>query len=511
MGGHVFRLAISTSASRVLGLIRSMIQARYLGTGPVADAFNFAFTIPNLMRRLAGEGAIASSFIPIYMEYHHDPEKARQFAGRFFGLSFSFLFLTVILVWLAAPALEYFNGWLNFNPRTLYLSVDLLRWMYPYALFICLAALLQGVLNSHHSFVPSSLSPILFNLIFIAAGLFIAPFFEGAGDHSRVFAGAVLIGGLAQLGIQIPFIRVKGAGFRVRFDFWRNPQIRRALKLFTLGAFGAGIYQVNVFLNRWIAMSSGVGVVSYLTYSHLLSEVVQGIIIISLTTVLLPSLTRSIQSGDLTESRRNLLFSLRVLLMFTLPAAVGLIMAGPEIITVLFQRGVFNEESVRGTYRALMIHSIGLPLVAAHRVISQIYYASKKIRYLVWVSFFSMLINITLAIWWSGPYREQGIALAGVVANAFALLFLFRTGTRLLNGLGVLKLLVPALRFGLGALVMVWWISFYRELVPPSGATAGLSLWLTGLVISCLFFYFAVVFLTNPRELGQLRDRLKRR
>ena len=405
-----------TLASRVLGLVREQVRAHYLGTSLASDAFGLAFQIPNLLRRLVAEGAMSAGFIPVLSEVEEGEGRpaAVQFATRYFNLVLAVLTVVTALgvagAGLVVAAFVLLGG-REVSPEAQELTISLTRWMFPYIAFVSLAAVAQGVLNTYRVFWVSAASSVVMNLAIIGGAVLLV----GAVEQPVYgFAIGVLVAGVLQFAVQVPF--VMKLGFRWRPDFNIGPQVRKALWLLVPTLFGAGVYQVNVLVSQAIAWGLGSGAVSSLQYSSRLLELTLGVFAVAISTVVLPSLSRDAAAGRLEEVRDTVLYAVRLCCFVCFPMAAALFLLREETASLLFQRGAFSARSTSMTAYAMSFHLIGLVHIALGRIFVPVFYAFKDTRTPVWTAFIAMVVNVALCYALTDPLAHGGIALANTAS-----------------------------------------------------------------------------------------------
>lgn len=417
-----FSISAVTFTSRIFGLVREWLRGYLLGTTGSSDAFSLAFLFPNLMRRLVGEGALVVAFVPVFSDYLENDNRRdmEEFVHSFFTLLLFFLVVCVLVVVAAAPVLRFFLPKYAAVPGKLGLTVFLTRLMFPYILLISLAAFTQAVLNSHKVFIPSALTPILLNISIITLGFGLG---RRMSDPSVALGFGVLLGGALQFFFQVPFLRRHGIGYRFSFH-WRNPGVRRVFLLMLPAAVGAGVYQINALVSQFIAAYLEGGSVAALRFSHTLVEVVLGVFVIPISTVILPALSEKSSKGDPEAMKRILNFALRLTFIITVPSTFGMMILRYPIVNMLFRYGKFTEESASMVSYALLYQSIGIGAIGGTRVLVQMFYSLKDTKTPVWVAAVSMSINLALCALLAGPMRIGGVALAGSVSafSSFILL-----------------------------------------------------------------------------------------
>ncbi len=421
------KLSLLTLASRVLGLLREMTRAAFMGTGGLADAFTVAFIIPNFLRRLFAEGSVTVAFIPTFTGYlaEGDEKKAREF------LSASFTVLVVLVTGVISLGIACTPLIVRLFGSEPVETAVLTRIMFPFLGLVSVAALLQGILNSIGIFTPSGLAPILFNVCFIAV-----PYLIGGwtANPARAMAIGVVAGGIAQALCQLPAVLRAGwhfgfVGIRQAFS---NPGMRKVLALIAPTIIGMAAYQLNDLVCTSLASNAGTGAASSLQYSLRLQELILGIFAVSAGTVLLPNLADSARRTDWPAFTEALGRGMRMIVLVTLPVALFSMAVGRDIVTLLFRTREFGEESVRLTSAAFFFHMCGLAFIALNRVLAPAFYARSDTRTPTWAGIASFAVNIILAVLLARPLHGPGIALALSIAsavNTFALVFAFvRTG-----------------------------------------------------------------------------------
>lgn len=409
-----------TLGSRVLGLIREMTKAAFLGTSALSDAFTVAFVIPNLLRKLFAENSISVAFIPTFTQYQES--KSKKETEEFLSSTFTFITfvtsVTVVIGILVTPLIVPF-----FGMKALDETILLTRVMFPYLAIISVAAFFQGILNGVKSFSPSGFTPILFNLIIIACTYLLSPFMA---NPARAMAVGVLLGGLSQVIFQIPFMLKKG----FRFSFaplkkaFADPGTRTVLKLIGPSIIGMAVYQVNDLVSTMLAGNSGPGVVSSLQYSLRMQELILGIFVVSIGTVILPNLSEHAMRQEWTAFNRLLARAMNMIALVTIPVTFYALVSGQGLITLLFKSRNFDDYSVALTLSAFTWHIVGLYFIGVNRVISPAFYAQSDTKSPVKAGIVSFGVNIVLAILLAIPMKGGGIALALSLASAANTVFL---------------------------------------------------------------------------------------
>jgi putative peptidoglycan lipid II flippase len=386
-----------TLLSRVLGFARDVVLARFFGAGPVMDAFFVAFKIPNFMRRLFAEGAFSQAFVPVIGEYRTRREHAevQALVDRVAGTLGAVLALVTLIGVIAAPALILiFAPGFAIGDDRYDMAVGMLRLTFPYLLFISLVSLAGGILNTYGRFGVPAFTPVLLNVVLIAAAIWGAPLVEQPG---MALAGGVFVAGLVQLAFQIPFLKRLKLLPRPRFDR-AHEGVRRIFHLMLPALFGSSVAQISLLLDTLIASFLVAGSVSWLYYSDRLMEFPLGIFGIALATVILPGLSQRHAAGERQAFSATLDWALRLVWLVATPAAVGLfLLAGPMLAT-LFQYGEFSEHDTRMAAWSLMAYAIGLMGFSLVKVLAPGYFARQNTRTPVRIGIVALGVNLGLNI-----------------------------------------------------------------------------------------------------------------
>ena len=497
-------MAAITFLSRVTGYARDCLQGFLLGAGTGSDAFVIAFRIPNLFRRLVGEGEMTAAFVPVFTRYLQgdDRRAAWRFAGRVLYALGILLAVLVVAGILFSPGLVGLLAYgFQADPAKWELTVALNRLMFPYLLFIGLSALAMAILNATGSFALPAVSPILLNLSILAAALGIG---TRINQPAYGFAVGVLIGGLLQFAYQVPALARRGVDFRPRLEL-RHPGVRRVARLMLPGLFGAGVTQLNLVVDSQFASWLQEGAVSFLYYAIRVTELVLGVFAISISTAILPRLSRLAARGDTGGVRATLSQALRLIGFVTLPATVGLILLRTEIISVLFQRGRFDAEDTAATAWALQFYAVGLFFFAAVKVLAPSFYAYQDTLTPVQVGAVVFLVHIGLNFALIGPLQHGGLALSTSLSAALnvvllAILFVRRRGRLPLAEIGGSLFRVSLAAVGMGVVLIL-----LRGAWPAAPGGLGGRLWHLGVEIGVgVGVYLAATAAFRCRELGEI-------
>jgi putative peptidoglycan lipid II flippase len=411
-------VGVWTMASRILGFARDILIAAILGTGPVADAFFVALRLPNLFRRLFGEGAFNAAFVPsISTILHQDGlEAATGFAEEA---------TAVMIFWLGGLTVlgEIFMPWLLYvlapgfagNHGKFALAVVLTRIMFPYLFFVCLTALFSGVLNAMGRFAAAAAAPVLFNVFSIAFMLGLSRYTPNPG---YALAWGVTVSGVAQLILLV--VAMRQAGMRITVPRPKlTPRMRTLFRRMAPGLVGAGVTQLNVSIDIIIGTLLPAGSVSILYYADRVNQLPLGVIGTAAGTALLPAITRHIALGEESAALMSLNRALESVLMLTLPAAVGLAVAGRPVMDVLFVRGAFSLHTATLAGHSLAAFAIGLPVFALVKILTPGFFARGDTVTPLKIGVAAVLLNLGLNLIFMHPLKAVGPALATSLSSAF--------------------------------------------------------------------------------------------
>ena len=408
-------VGIATMISRIFGFIRDMVVAAIFGASWIYDAFLIAFRIPNLLRRLIGEGSLTVSFVPVFTEYLRNKSKqeALELANVAFTLLSIILVVVSILGVLLAPLIVALQapGFIQ-TPEQFALAVFLSRLMFPYIFFMSLVALCMGILNSFRHFAAPALSPVILNISMIAAALLLRNYFS---QPITALAIGVMIGGVLQLAMQWPFLSKFKVKFKLNFN-WQHSGIKQMTVLLFPAILGAAVGTINVFVGNVLASFLPKGSVSYLYYADRIMELPLGVFAIAIGTASLPSLSEHALQGNREALKSTLSFSMRLMLFVTIPATVALMALNLPIISVLFQRGAFDAQATVLTAQALFCYALGLWAFSLLRVVVAVFYSLQDAKWPMKAAFITLIVNLVASIILMFPLKHLGLALANSLA-----------------------------------------------------------------------------------------------
>lgn len=414
-----------TLLSRILGFVRDFVIARAFGAGPMTDAFFVAFKLPNLLRRLFAEGAFSQAFVPILGEYKNKRgvAESKRLVDHVATLLFLILLVVTVLGMIAAPLLVYISApGFAADPGQFALTVSLTRIAFPYILFMSLVALAGGVLNTWSRFAVPAFTPVLLNVSFIGMALYAAPYFN---PPIIALGWAVFIGGALQLAFQWPSLRRIGMLPRVALD-WKDPGIRRILKLMGPAVLGVSVAQLSLLINTVFASFLGAGSVSWLYYADRLMEFPSGMLGAALGTILLPSLAKYHANGKHDEYGKLLDWGLRLTFLLAAPAALALAILAVPLIATLFHHGAFSTNDVFRTREALVAYSVGLLGLILVKVLAPGFYARQNIRAPVKIAIFTLCLTQAMNLALTGWLKHAGLALSISLAACLNACLLYR-------------------------------------------------------------------------------------
>lgn len=425
------RMALATFVSRILGLVREQVMASLFGASGLTDAFLVAYRIPNLLRDLFAEGAFSSSFVPSFSEAKNEGlEKSRELLwSLFYLLLFTTLFFSTISIIFAPEIIALFAPTFVEDKEKFEVTVTLTRMMSPFLVFVSIAALFMGALNSMKAFFIPALAPSFFNVVMILSMLFFPSLLLYLGYPTVYSMGiGVFLGGIAQALVQVPLL----------FKFKLNPFYPRPLlskrskdvfKKLGPGLIGFAATQINLLINTILASSTVVGAVSWLSYSFRLFQLPVGILSVSIGNSNLVHFSDAIKSGKREEAKGYLLSSYYLSYILILPALLVLYLLSDDIVKLVFERGKFDSFATLMTAKALRLYAIGLPFYGIYKIIVPTFYALDKQKIPVYSSIFTIAVNIIFCVWLTPIYGFEILALGttmSMLLNSSILLWILR-------------------------------------------------------------------------------------
>ena len=502
-----------TLLSRITGVVRDMLIARYFGASVATDAFYVAFRLPNMLRRLFAEGAFQQAFVPMLSDVkaNESPEQVKTFIDRVFSLLATAVLIVSLLGVLAAPALVWLiAGGLADNPAGFDLASEMTRWMFPYIFFMSMVAMSAAVLNTWKHFAIPAFTPVLLNLSFITFTLLLTPHLD-----RPIFAltCAVVVGGIAQLSIQIPSLMKLGVLPRPvnPVTAIKDFAVRRVMKLMVPALFGVGVAQLSLLINTNIASRLTTGSVTWLSFADRLMEFPTALLGVALGTVLLPSLSAAFAKQDLVRYNSLLDHGLRLVVLLAVPAAIGLGLMADALVAFLYQGKNFQAYDVAQTSLAVMGYSFGLIGLIGIKILAPAFYARKDIRTPVKVAALSLvcvqLCNLVTVPMFAHAGLAISVGVGSCLNGGLLLAILVKRGQyRPVAGwlMWFARVIVAAVAMG-GALIYfqfgIDWAAMQSEWVWRAGLV------LAFIVMACVIYFGILVALgLRPRHLRPRHD-----
>ncbi len=495
---HVNQVGALTGLSRVLGLLREMLTSRLIGAGIEQSAFVFAFTIPNLFRKLFGEGALSSAFVPVFKEVveKHQFEEAERLAKAVASMVFMLLAtvcaLGMVVISLVLPSLDPLG-------RTA-VTLRLTRTMLPYAVMICVAAFGMGVLNAFGRFGKAAFAPAILNIVWIATlgGLF---FFPELSLYSRVcvVSWSVLASGFLQMVFLLHAVRRNGMRLNLTFSGWHDDKVLNVWRNTMIGALGMGAVQINLVLDNTLALWAAPWAPAAISYAERLVYLPLGLVATAFATVLLPTLAGAFAQEDMEGAKKTLVQSTEDVLLLTAPAALGLCLLSYDITTVVYQGGAFTSTETVYVSRALMCYAPGLLVFSLNKILTPWFYAQKDMKTPLGVSVMMVganaVLNIVFVLTLPTEWKHAGIAGSTVVCSLGACILLVWKARRANGSLGFGRLMMPATKVAFASLLMgaaVWGTRHAVVGALGDGRMAGLVAVVAAITVAALVYGVAV-------------------
>lgn len=501
-------VALGTIISRILGYLRDMFVAHIFGATMFADAFYAAYRIPNLFRRLLGEGSVSAAVIPVLSEYHVTRDKKKTIELISILTTALVIVLAVItllgIVFSRQVVTLIAHGWVG-EQEKFNLTVTLTQLMFPFLLFISLAALSLGILNTIGKFFVPSVAPASLSISEIVFILIIAPLLCWE-DQIKGLAISVVAGGAGQFLIQLPFI-IK-AGFLVKPNFhFNNPGFKKITSLMLPSTIGMSVDQINAFADTICASFLTVGSITALYYSNRLMQLPLAVFAIAVASVALPAMSQATAKNDLNLLKNTLSYSIRLLLFALLPSMAGLMIFGLPIIQLLFERGRFDTNASLLTHSALFFYSLGLPAYGIVKILASTFYSLKETKTPVKVATTSMLLNIILNVLLMYELEVAGLALATTISSYFNAFWLFVILRRKIGHIGATKIINAFLKILLASATMcvLTWLIFtiLPQLFPTIKEFTNITTTMT--ILFAVFCYITLAYIFRIEELSEIR------
>ena len=510
-------VGIAVMCSRILGLAREQVFAGFFGAGFAFDAFVVAFRIPNLLRDLFGEGALSAAFVAVFSDYETNKgEKATwALAGNvlvFFGVLLSGL--TLLGVFFSGQIVNFMvEAKFKAIPGKVALTTLLSMIMFPFLILISLSSVVMGILNTRGRFFVPALAGGFFNLGSIVGGIGFALLMPRFGQPPIVgMAIGTLIGGLLQLGCQLPSLFRAGFVFVPQLDF-RHRGLRRIMRLMAPAVIGLAPLQINVLINTYFASSLAEGSLSWLSYAFRLFWLPVGLFGVALSIATLPVIAKYAALRDMDSLRETYASSLTLAFSLTIPASVGLILLGESITRVIFQHGHFDSLATVKTAEALSCYAVGLFAYASVKIIVPVFYALDETRYPVIGSFLTMAVNVLLVWLTIGFLQHKALALSISCAMILNFLFLSTVLYRKLGGYSLRYLFSGLGKVLCASLALALWLFAGQHLLAPLalvGFTGSVAV-LAVVIVTGVAVYGVALYALGFKELTMLVGRLRQR
>jgi putative peptidoglycan lipid II flippase len=472
--GKIARSASAVSGavmcSRVLGLVREQVFAGMFGAGYAYDAFVVAFRIPNLLRDLFGEGALSAAFVTVFSDY--DTNKGRQATWQLASNVMVFIAILLSLITLAGiffaePIVNLLAPDFSHIAGKTELTGLLTRIMFPFLIFVALAAVIMGMLNTRGRFFVPAMSSAFFNLGSIIGGVSLALLLPRFGQPAIVgMAWGTLIGGLMQLLIQLPTLRKTGFRFKPQLNL-RDPGLKKILWLMLPATIGLSATQINIFVNTNFASSCVEGSVSWLNYAFRMVQLPIGVFGVAFSIAAMPVLAKHAAQKDFAGLRQTFTSSLVMVFSLTIPATVGLILLAQPIIRLIFEHGAFTAIDTLRTAQALTYYAYGLFAYSAVKIMVPVFYALNNTKYPVIGSFLAVTANIIIITLTIDAFTFRAIALSTSCSMALNFLFLGIILYRKLTGFSLAYLGLGTAKILLASMVMGFGVLAFKKLLSP--------------------------------------------
>lgn len=521
-------IAGGTFLSRILGLVREQVFAYFFGAGAATDAFQIAFRIPNLLRDLFAEGAMSAALVPTYT-------KVRQAEGEEAGwelvsnvittLAFVMAVVALLGILLADPLVGLFAPAFRATPGKHEMAVAMTQMLWPFLPLVVLAAVWMGILNARERYGLPALAPTLFNMASILAAFTLCPWGAWAFGWPPIYGmalGAVL-GGLLQWLVQVPGLYREG--FRYHFRLVpRDPALRKMVLLMGAGTFGLAATQINVLVNSVLAAGQGDGAVSWLNYAFRLMQFPIGVFGVAISTANLTKVSREAANGDYTAVSGSVTNALRMVLVLTIPSAVGLAALAIPIISVIYEHGRFSHADTFATSLALAGYALGLVAYSGIKVMVPVLYSLNRARLAVWSSGLGVLLNVVLCLSLVGEFGFVGLAFAtscAAILNALVLLWILQYRLKQIDFKSLLRCFLSTIAASLFMAIIVYVLQGFAGITPfrPIPLTGGWVeatfsqhlLFLLLALVAAVVTYALVGRILGLRELEQIQETVWKR
>lgn len=514
----VFALMFFTLGSRILGLVREVVRARFLGDGALNDSFNVAFMIPNLLRRLFAESSMTVAFIPTFkgLLKNDNDEDTKDFLNSIFTTLTFIVTLTVILGMILTPL---FIKVIDTQNTKLDELILLTRIMYPYLAFISLAALFQGVLNSLNIFGPGGFVPILYNIITISTTIVLSKL-NIVANPARAMAIGVALGGLGQMIFQLPYIYKNGFFFKFTSlkKAFNNPGTKNVGRLIAPTLASMGAYQLSSAVATTVAYNTGEGISSALSFSLRLQELVLGIFAVSIGTILISTLSKAAKDEDWDRFQVNIKQSLNAIALITIPVTIYAFVHSTEIVELIFKGGAFGENGVRLTSGVFKIHIAGLYFIAMTRILAPAFFSLEDSKTPAFLGIISVLIGVVLMFVLAPKFKANGIAAATITSSIILsiLYFIFLQKKSQIHFKEIIRTTTPSsIRILIASIVAYIPLHFFKDkvfnLIPSDNRIIHIGIPMVITTILYFSCYYVILIISKENALKELKSLARKR
>ncbi len=505
----------ATLLSRIMGYVRDMVMSWSFGTSAAADAFYVAYRIPNMLRELLAEGSMSAAFIPVFTETltKGTKKEARHLANAVFARLLVILVIVTGIGIIFAPYIVKTIAWgwkIKDHRETFLLASSLTQMMFPYLLFIGLAALAMGMLNSLRAFLTPALSPVMLNVMTISGVVFLAPRMP---EPIMGAAIGVVLGGICQFLIQLPGLQMQGMMLKPQFTP-SHPGVRKIGRLALPVFFSSSVTQLNIFISTILASFLATGSITFLFYGMRFIHFPLGIFGVAIATAVLPTLSAQAARQEMENFRETLSLGLRLVFFIMFPAMAGLIMLRIPIVNLLLEHGEFSRLSTLGTASALLYYAVGLWAFAGVRVLSQAFYSLQDTKTPVKIAILALATNIILSVlFMQTPLQHGGLALATSLAAMLNTVLLTKRLRKKIGRMDGRRIFASLLKIVPASIVMGaigWWVSRNPVWDLPGNIPYKIE-WLAGGMAASVAFYVLAMWVMRSEELAFLWGMIRRK
>lgn len=497
-------IAFMIMLSRVLGMLRDIVSAQTFGLGWTWDAFIYAFMVPNFFRRIVGEGALSSAFIPVYNDIREKQGESEAF--KYANLVYSFMGVALIVfILLVEVVLQAALKWGVF-PDVVRLAMSLLQVMFPHLWFLCAYAIGMGVLNSHKHFFTPMLGPVLMNAIWIAVMLWVFPFMQNEPVvRLHALAWAMTFAGVVHWVVEWPSLEKMGFRFKWLWE-WPHEGLMRSGRLLAPVLLGFAAVQVNMLVDTVFAYWIGPGANSSLWYGNRVMQLPLAMFGVAMGNALLPLLSSQIAAGKQNEAKETLAFSLSMVFMVVLPASTGLIALAPDIMRLLFERGQFDAASTARTASVLAAYSIGLFAFSGQKMMITGYYAAHDSKTPMKIGLISLLLNAVGNFILMHTFKETGLAISTSFAAIIQFLILMFVYPKKVGTFPFKKMSVNFFKTLVASIVMAFvarlGLDYWKQVAPAHSVTA-YAIQVLGTIALAGVVYLIALFVIQKKDAMQ--------